>query len=339
LLVSSNTYIAKAPGSIMLMGEHAVIYNKPALVAAVDKFISATLVKSAEKNTNKFQITSNLGVLVISIEDLLASKKVKHGNFSFVIEVIKYFINKNPGKTKNLFQYELQISSELSSTVGLGTSAAVIVAVYKVFLDYLNIKEDKHVSFKNLKQIMLNVQKVGSGADIAASLYQGIVYFDSNNLSNIKVIDKNKLDNIPDVILIYSGYKTKTADVINIVKQNIDAVGVSIYSKIFDAIEECVNLGYKSIINNNYELLGKIFSIHQGLQDSLGVNDLVLSEIIYNLRKDNNILGSKISGSGLGDCILALLSPKYKSENHKIFNNNIFLDKYKIISLSLSLLN
>ena len=79
----------------MLMGEHAVIYNKPALVAAVDKFISATLVKSAEKNTNKFQITSNLGVLVISIEDLLASKKVKHGNFSFVIEVIKYFINKN----------------------------------------------------------------------------------------------------------------------------------------------------------------------------------------------------------------------------------------------------
>ena len=50
--------------------------------------------------------------------------------------------------------------------------------------------EATHSFDKNLKNIMLKVQAVGSGADIAASLYQGIVYFDSVNLDNIKVINK-----------------------------------------------------------------------------------------------------------------------------------------------------
>jgi mevalonate kinase len=46
--------------------------------------------------------------------------------------------------------------------------------------------------------------------------------------------------------------------------------------------------------------------MYQGLMDALGVNDLALSDIIYSLRKSEVILGAKISGSGLGDCVIAL---------------------------------
>ena len=47
-------------------------------------------------------------------------------------------------------------------------------------------------------------------------------------------------------------------------------------------------------------------NINQGLMDSLGVNNSRLAELVYELREDPNIQGSKISGSGLGDCVVGL---------------------------------
>jgi mevalonate kinase len=38
--------------------------------------------------------------------------------------------------------------------------------------------------------------------------------------------------------------------------------------------------------------------------DALGVNDPVLSDLIVRLRQAPGITASKISGSGLGDCVL-----------------------------------
>jgi len=327
-------YSSKAPGSVMLLGEHAVVYNRPALVASIDQYITANilLLENLEKNKsqkNILIINSSIGSIDLLIDDVKNNTLSSYNkNFNFVIEVIKFFINNYPNLEENISEYTLNIKSNLSTEVGLGTSAAVIVAVYNVFLKFLNIDEDKKVSFNNLKQIMLKIQKVGSGADIAASLYQGIVYFDGVNLDNIKVINKKDIKKFPEVFLIYSGYKTKTPDVINIVKENIEKIGIDIFNKLFDAIGDCVKQGYKFIKESNYIKLGKVFTIHQGLQDSLGVNDLVLSEIIYNLRKDSNILGVKISGSGLGDCIIVIANGKNQLESEKLF-----LDKYKIIKI------
>ena len=44
----------------------------------------------------------------------------------------------------------------------------------------------------------------------------------------------------------------------------------------------------------------------QGLMDALGVNNAKLAELVFALRADPKIHGSKISGSGLGDCVVGL---------------------------------
>lgn len=323
-------YSSKAPGSVMLLGEHAVVYGRAALVTSIDQYIKAKLSLLEKSYKNKIKINSSIGSALIEIDDIKNNVLNEHNkNFNFVIEVIRFFINNYRDLENKISKFELNIESDLSTEVGLGTSAAVIVAVYKVFLKFLDVKEDKKISFKNLKQIMLNIQKVGSGADIAASLYQGIVYFDGANLENIKVINKKDIENFPKVFLVYSGYKTKTPEVINLVKKNMDSIDRNIFNKIFDVIENCVQLGYKAIQEKDYNQLGKIFNIHQGLQDSLGVNDFILSEIIYSLRKDSNILGAKISGSGLGDCIIAF------GNNNLLIDRKYFLDKYKIIKIKI----
>lgn len=67
---------ASAPGSLMLMGEHAVLYGHKALVFAINKRISATL-SSISKPL--ISIRSQLGNYEISFDEFeaLISKKLK----------------------------------------------------------------------------------------------------------------------------------------------------------------------------------------------------------------------------------------------------------------------
>ena len=51
---------------------------------------------------------------------------------------------------------------------------------------------------------------------------------------------------------------------------------------------------------------------YHGLLDALGVCDKTLATIVYTLRQQAAVLGAKISGAGLGDCILALGTPDAK---------------------------
>jgi len=48
-----NKVVVSAPGKIHLMGEHAVVYGKPALIAAINKRLVATVSAS-----EKFEIES-----------------------------------------------------------------------------------------------------------------------------------------------------------------------------------------------------------------------------------------------------------------------------------------
>jgi mevalonate kinase len=62
-----------------------------------------------------------------------------------------------------------------------------------------------------------------------------------------------------------------------------------------------------------WEKLGEIMNIQQGMLDSLGVNTALLGDMVLDLRKQQGILGAKISGAGLGDCVVGLgkLPDKY----------------------------
>ena len=61
---------------------------------------------------------------------------------------------------------------------------------------------------------------------------------------------------------------------------------------------------------NDLKALGEIFNINQGLMDAIGVSNSTLAGINYELRRDPGIFGSKISGSGLGDCVVGIGKPE-----------------------------
>ena len=56
----------------------------------------------------------------------------------------------------------------------------------------------------------------------------------------------------------------------------------------------------------DWQAVGELMNINQGLMDALGVNNEQLAKLVFALREDPGIMGSKISGSGLGDCVVGL---------------------------------
>lgn len=280
-------YKVSVPGSLMLLGEHAVLANKQAIVCAVDKRINMQLTPDS---SNKIKIfDSNLGYLEQDLDDLCIKAP-----FQFVLSSILLFAPRI--KTG----FTLTIESEFSSKIGFGSSAAVTIATIAVLTNWLYSKQlsEKKI-FLHAKKAILNIQGIGSGADLAASLYGGVINYQP------RPFKCTKLPIIPALTAVYCGYKKPTREVIDIVnaaKQRQPQV----YASIFEAMQVCVSRATTAIKQGDFLSLGQLFMHHQGLQYALGVSNKQLDQLISQICDFPEIFGAKISGSGLGDCIVGL---------------------------------
>lgn len=285
-MTTPSSITVTVPGSTMLLGEHAVLYGYPAVVCAVDQYVTLTL---SPRDDRKIQIHSTtLGEYETNLDALVIQKP-----FQFILASIMQW------KDKLERGFDLEIASEFSDQIGLGSSAAVTVATLAAIQQWLASGFDWEKLHQAGIEVIRQVQGLGSGGDILASIYGGIIYYRADSLKFDRF--KTKLP----IHLIYSGYKTPTVEVVKKVEKTAHAYP-KIFSKLFLAMGECVEAGKKAIQDENWSQLGEIFNMHQGLQEALGVNDKNLHDIISQTRAFNTVLGSKISGAGLGDCILAL---------------------------------
>src|SRR3989338_5386531 len=128
-----NAIIVSAPGKLMLLGDHAVVYSRPCLVTAVDQRlrVKITLLKSSElqieapdvKITNYRKLLNNLG-----------EGTVPQGA-KFVEVAVKNFRDQFGLKNGVC----IETSSDFSATFGFGSSSASTVCVLKGLSEITNI--------------------------------------------------------------------------------------------------------------------------------------------------------------------------------------------------------
>lgn len=293
-------YKANAPGSLMLTGEHAVLKGYPALVCAINKRIYVTL--KPRKDT-QFTIRSNqLGYFESSIQNLEPISQCKL-IFALLAHYQAYLTN----------GFDLEISSDFPS-IGLGSSGALVISLLSVFQHWLSGQLLPNIKLLSLAiHIIQQAQGTGSGADAAASLLGGIVYY------NAQPLEFKNLNMTLPLSVIYSGIKKSTKEVVQYLKDR-ETHHSSLFELLYQSIGECTHLAYSALQSKDYKILGEIFNFQQSLMDALGVNTLHLQSLINILREDPGILGAKISGAGMGDCVIGLghfEKEKYSKANHE----------------------
>ncbi len=276
---------ASAPGSLMLLGEYAVLHGQHALVCAIDKRMTVTLTPREDKQ--------------IILESMLGEHHTTVANFQPVAPF--QFVLAALNKMENYFKLgcHIKIESEFSATVGFASSAAVTVATLSALAAWFNLSLSAEELIKLARQVVRQVQGTGSGADVAACVMGGIVLY---RMTPFKV---EKLSTLFPIVVVYSGYKTKTADAIQFVQKKF-ANQPDEFSTICKAINQCTLQGMRAIKNQDWQALGHTLNAQEDLMKSLGVNTTEIDGIITALRQLPDILGAKISGSGLGDCVVAL---------------------------------
>lgn len=283
---SSTQFTVSAPGSLMLMGEHAVLHGRPALCMAVHPRMKAVV---HPRQDREIHITSDLGELHTNLDALPESH-----NLNFVLECIR---STPPEKG-----WDLAITSDLSSQQGLGTSAAVTVVTLAALQRLSGHPFDPAELLIHSRDIIRSVQGRGSGCDAAASVYGGIVRVEPDPFR------VEPIHTTTDFLLAYVGYKTPTAEVISKV-ESLRQQHPALYEELFSAMETCVTACVEALRQGDWEQVGFLMNRHHGLQAALGTSDLLLEQLVHSFNQTPGILGAKISGSGLGDSVLALGTP------------------------------
>lgn len=291
-----NRIQASAPGTLMLLGEHAVLHGSRALVLAVDKRIRVELIPLTEA---RLEIESALGQYSAPIGQTHTDP-----NFSFVLTAFNYCWHRfdSASNQQRSIGLKLRIESEFSHLVGLGSSAAVTVATLAVLNRWLDHPSNNDQLFEQARTVMLEVQGRGSGADLAAAVEGGMVAYRQSG-------ERQKLTPIPPIGLYYCGYKLKTPQVLAQVAEAAEQLP-ELYQQLYKLMADCAEQGCQAASLGDWSLLGRLMNYYQGLMDALGVNDAKLAQMIYQLRDEQRVQGAKISGSGLGDCVIALGQPE-----------------------------
>jgi len=262
-----------------------VLHGRLALVCAIDQRLRVTL---APRDDTQINVASALGEFHTDLRRVDTTPPLR-----FVMAVIK----KKSEQLKTGF--DLKIESAFSSTLGFGSSAAVTVATAAAIAKWTCGDVEPDPLFKSCRATIRDVQGMGSGADVAASVYGGIVLYRAEPL------EIEKLAQIHPLTAVYSGNKMPTPEVVDFVEKR-RRNAPTIFGEIFEAMDQCAMDAADAATMRDWKTFGQMMNVAQGLMDAMGVNTAKLSEIVFALREDPGILGSKISGSGLGDCAIGL---------------------------------
>lgn len=290
-----------APGKLVLLGDHAVVYNRPCLVTAVNKRMKITI---EELDKPEFRLEAP-DVKVSGYKK--SFKELGKGDIpkgaKFVEIAVKNFIDviarRNDEAISNKSGLKITTRSEFSAQYGFGSSSASAVCAVKALSELHKIKLTNKQIFDLAYKAVIEIQKKGSGVDVAAAVFGGTLYF----VTAGKTIKPLVIDRLP-LIIGYTGIKTDTVTLLNEVKEK-SAKYPDIIEDIYDKIKKIVELAKTAIIKNDLQTFGELMDFNQGYLESLGVGSQKLANMIYSSR-EAGAYGAKLSGAGKGDCMIAI---------------------------------
>lgn len=254
-----------APGKVHLLGEHAVVYGKPALLTTVDLRIYVTISKG--QNNHPFKKI---------IEPIIKNK---------------FNLNKIP-------LYKLDINSQIPIGSGLGSSAALSAAYIAALLTLLKIQWDNPL----INELTYTAEKVfhgnPSGGDNTTVVYGGLIWYrkELEILATFNPLLFKINKNINNFYLIDSGKPIEST------KEMIDKVRLSYqkskskFQAIFNDQEQLVKDLTIALKDGNEKSLIEIIRQGQRNLEKIGVSGKKAQQIIRSMEKLGG--AAKILGGG-----------------------------------------
>ena len=291
--------IGKSHSKIILIGEHSVVYGYPAIAIPLKKIGIECIVEEA-KSSYFHNKTDTLSVALFTALKYLKKENAK----------IKY-----------------KVTSQIPPKRGMGSSAAVSIAAIRAVFDYFEEKVDDELLEKLVHTAEIIAHNTPSGLDAKTCISDKAIKFIKNR--GFSYIDLN-LDAY--LVIADTGIYGNTGEAIQKVK-NLGSDADSPLKKLGELTDEMAKILTENIESKEEKVhkIGKIMTKAnielRNLNITIEKTDLFVKTAIK-----NGASGAKISGGGLGGCVIALaknleIVEKIKDELLKCGAKNIWVEK------------
>lgn len=324
----------KAPGKLFIAGEYAVTeLAYPAILVAVDRFISIEIEKALDKGTISayndrpyfWSRKNNKIILEDNDKDFRYIKAAME-----LVEEYARDLGKNPSN------YHIRVVSQLEevdgSKYGLGSSSAVTVGLVEGLCKYYDLQVNKEKIFKLAALANLRVNPKGSCGDIAASSYGGWISFSS--FDNEKILEASRKYSMTEIIdcswpglkisrlkppkdlklmVGWTGSPASTVSLVQQVKLKKNSKRES-YENFLSRSKTCVEEIIKGFKEKDIAKIKREINKNGHLLERLGEDFQV--DIVTDKLRDLCLLaqkyggGAKTSGAGGGDCGIAIFQDR-----------------------------
>ena len=280
---------ASAPGKIILFGEHAVVYGRPALAIPVTQVHTDVEVSDSARAgiwIHAPDVNLHAELNTLPSDHPLAS--VIH-NFLFLFRVTPF---------PNL---EIKISSTIPVASGLGSGAAVTVALTRALSAFLACP----MPDEEINAFAYEIEKLHhgtpSGIDNTVVTYAKPVYFIKG-----RAIETFKVGTAFTIVIADTGISAPTKESVVAVQKLWEADKTK-WESVFDKVGEITEEARKNIESGKWELLGELMNQNHNLLQEMTVSSPELDRLVSAARSAG-ASGAKLSGGGRGGNMIALVN-------------------------------
>jgi mevalonate kinase len=282
--------VGYASGKVILFGEHAVVYGRPAIAVPVTQVQARAEVEDAEEGQ---------GITIVA-RDLGQTYKLSEAPPDDALRII---IVSTMERTRVGLEQDLTIT--VSSTIpiarGLGSGAAVSTAIVRALLEHF----DKWLDSRAISDLVFETEKIHhgtpSGIDNTVIAFDKPVYFVKGGRMEIFWVQRPFL-----LVIADTGVQSPTKVAVGDVRRAWEREPVR-YEGLFDDIGTIAAMGRQAIEQGDIEAMGRLMNENQRLLRLLKVSSPELEGLIGAARQ-GGALGAKLSGAGRGGNMIALVT-------------------------------
>jgi mevalonate kinase len=280
---------ASAPGKIILFGEHAVVYGRPALAVPVSQ-IRATV---------EVEASSRPGVWIEAPDVGLASELAQLASDQPLAAAVRGVFSALGIASFPAIQ--IRISSSIPVASGLGSGAAVSVALIRALSAHLG----QPLSDEQVSALAFEIEKLHhgtpSGIDNTVVTYARPVYFVKGQPP-----ETFKVGAPFTVVIGDTGVAASTKAAVSDVR-SLWQTAPGRWEDVFDQVGEIARQARAAIESGDVSALGPLMDANQVLLQRMSVSSPELERLLSAARAAG-AQGAKLSGGGRGGNMIALVA-------------------------------